>query len=136
MSKRKHSVLTFQRDWSNFWPCIQPVRGHPDKVQCTVCNATFGIAHQGKRDVERHLEGSEHKRLAQQVNSCHSLTSFFPDRLSQEKVINAEVLFTGFILEHNLPFEAAAHAGPLFRAMFPDSEIAKSMDVQQQKQPL
>ena len=125
MSKRKHSVSTFQRDWSNFWPCIQPVRGHPDKVQCTVCNSSFGIAHQGKRDVERHLEGSEHKRLAQQVHSCRSLTSFFPDRLSQEKVINAEVLFTGFILEHNLPFEAAAHAGPLFRAMFPDSEIAK-----------
>ena len=100
------------------------MRVHPDKVQCTICNATFGIAHLGKCDVEHHLEGSEHKRLAQQVNSCRSLT-FFPDQLSQEKVTNAEVLFTGFILEHNLPFEAAAYAGPLFRAMFPDSEIAK-----------
>ena len=39
--------------------------------------------------------------------------------------INAEVLFTGYILEHNLPFEAASHAGPLFRKMFPDSDIAK-----------
>ena len=43
----------------------------------------------------------------------------------QESIINAEVLFTGYILEHNLPFEAAAHAGPLFHKMFPDSTIAK-----------
>ena len=113
MAKRKHSVSTFQRDWSNLWPCIQPVRGHPDKVQCTVCNTTFGIAHQGRRDVVRHMEGSEHKRLAQVVNSCQSLTSFFTDRSSQDKVTNAEVLFIGYILEHNLRFEAATHAGPL-----------------------
>ena len=48
-----------------------------------------------------------------------------PDSNSQRKIINAEVLFTAFILEHNLPFEVAAHAGNLFRSMFPDSEIAK-----------
>jgi len=29
------------------------------------------------------------------------------------------------IFEHNLPFESAAHAGPLFSRLFPDSEIAK-----------
>ena len=68
------------------------------------------------------MEGTEHKRLARIVNSCQSLTSSLPDRSSQEKVTNAEVLFTSYILEHNLPFEAAAHAGPLFRRMFPDSE--------------
>ena len=75
IAKRKHFVSTFERDWSNFWPCIQPVRGHPDKVLCTVCNATFGIAHQGRRDVERRMGATEHKRLARIVNSCQSLSS-------------------------------------------------------------
>ena len=42
-----------------------------------------------------------------------------------DKVINAELLFTEFLLEHNLPFEAASHAGQLFHVMFPDSEIVK-----------
>ena len=46
---------------------------------------SFGIAHQGKRDVECHLEGKEHKCVAQVVNSWLSLTSFYPDRLSQER---------------------------------------------------
>ena len=40
------------------------------------------------------------------------------------KVIGAEVKFTAFLLEHNLPIAAADHAGPLFRSMFPDSRIA------------
>ena len=52
----------------------------------------------GKSDVQRHLEGSDHKRLAVVVSSCQTISSFVPDSTSQRKVINAEVLFTAFIL--------------------------------------
>lgn len=38
--------------------------------------------------------------------------------------INAELLFTNFISEHNLPISCSDHAGPLFQKMFPDSKIA------------
>ena len=41
------------------------------------------------------------------------------------KVIGAEVKFTSFVLEHNLPIAVVDHAGPLFRSMFPDSKIAQ-----------
>ena len=92
---------------------LEPVSGHPDKVQCTLRNSTFGMAYQGKHDIKRNLESRTHKRLAQVVNSCHSLTSLLPNSSSQKKVTNAEVLFTGFILEQNFPFEAATHAGPV-----------------------
>jgi hypothetical protein len=40
-------------------------------------------------------------------------------------VTNAEVLFTNFLIEHNVPIAVSDHAGSLFRKMFPDSEIAK-----------
>jgi hypothetical protein len=39
--------------------------------------------------------------------------------------IHAEILFTNFLIEHNVPIAVSDHAGPLFRKMFPDSEIAK-----------
>uniref|UniRef100_H3B5F2 Uncharacterized protein n=1 Tax=Latimeria chalumnae TaxID=7897 RepID=H3B5F2_LATCH len=104
---------------------IHPLKNDPDKALCMVCNSTFGATHQGKRNVERHLSGSEHKRLTQMFKERKPLTSVFAADTLQNKVMNAEVLFTGFILEHNLPFEAAAHAAPLFREMFPDSAIAK-----------
>jgi len=39
-------------------------------------------------------------------------------------VIRAEVLFTQFIVEKNIPVAAADHSSKLFQAMFPDSKIA------------
>ena len=41
-------------------------------------------------------------------------------------VVNAEALFTCFLLEHNLPVAVADHAGHLFRKMFPDTIITKN----------
>ena len=40
-------------------------------------------------------------------------------------VIRAETLFTSFVVEHNLPLSITDHAGPLFKKMFPDSDISK-----------
>ncbi|GBM86704.1 hypothetical protein AVEN_222227-1 [Araneus ventricosus] len=40
-------------------------------------------------------------------------------------VIQAESLFTAFIVEHNLQIARADHAGPLFLKIFPDSVTAK-----------
>ena len=40
------------------------------------------------------------------------------------KVISAELKLTSFLLEHNTPIAAADHAGPPYRAMFPDSNVA------------
>ena len=75
--------------------------------------------------MERHISGVEHTKAAKVIKSTKSLKSLVGSDTMQESIIIAEVLFTGYILEHNLPFEAAAHAGPLFCKMFPDSTIAK-----------
>ena len=85
--RRKHSISTFQKEWSTSWSCIQPVKEHMDKALCTVCKSTFGIAHQGKRDVQHHVEGYEHKWLAQIVNSCQSVSSFSPNSSSHGKIV-------------------------------------------------
>lgn len=57
--KRKHSITSFQKEWSKTWPCSQPVRRHPERALCTMCSS---IAHQGKKDVQRHVQGTEHQR--------------------------------------------------------------------------
>lgn len=43
---------------------------------------------------------------------------------SDSAVMNAETLFTEFIIEHNLPISVADHASKLFPKMFPDSKIS------------
>ena len=63
--------------------------------------------------------------MSKSADGYKPVSSYFKQPKTLDKVTNAEVLFTGFLLEHNLPFEAASCAGHLFRVMFPDSEIAK-----------
>ena len=54
-----------------------------------------------------------------------SLFKYFPKAGNDEEdVTKAELSFTGFLLEHNLPIAPTDHAGPLFKKMFPDSKIA------------
>ena len=41
----------------------------------------------------------------------------------EKQAIRAEVLFSGFLVEHNLPLATADHISKLFKYMFPDSKI-------------
>ena len=57
-------------------------------------------------------------------SSTRSIQSFFrPQVLSS--VIKAEALWTTFVVEHNLAFNASDHATKLFLQMFPNSKVAK-----------
>ena len=47
--------------------------------------------------------------------------------------MKAELLFFGFICEHNLRIVTADHVGKLFRGMFLDSKIAKKYSCSQTK---
>ena len=53
------------------------------------------------------------------------MTDFFTSESSADQVINAELLATDFLVEHNLPMAVADSLGPLFKKAFPDSKIAK-----------
>lgn len=81
--------------------------------------------HQGYLDVKRHINSENHQRLLKENMNNHLITNtFLIDK--NYKSVSAEVKFTAFIAEHNLPIEVSSHASELFRTMFPDSEIAKS----------
>ena len=40
-----------------------------------------------------------------------------------QKVVKADLLLSGFLIEHNLPLITADHNAKLFRNMFPDSKM-------------
>ena len=44
----------------------------------------------------------------------------------KEKTIQAEVLHTNFMVQHNLSFFTAKHLFLLYSKMFPDSKIARN----------
>jgi len=89
---------------------------------CTVCSVDISIEHGGQNDVRRHIKTGRLKQRA--ASNSISIGSYF-SKEDDNSVINAELLFTSFVVEHNLPLSVADHAGPLFRKMFPGSAIAQ-----------
>ena len=59
-------------------------------------------------------------------NDKNKLTDFGASSVTSnlnQKVVKAKLLFSGFLVEHELPLATANHAAKLFRNMFPDSKI-------------
>ncbi|KAE8297834.1 hypothetical protein D5F01_LYC02305 [Larimichthys crocea] len=121
--KKNKKPQRFLDSYRERWPCLNTSR-LPNHAFCTVCKVDLDISHQGAADCRRHVEGTKHKKLESTLASIPKInTKFFGEQ--DLKTIRAETLFTNFIVEHNLPLSVADHAGPLFRKMFPDSQIAQ-----------
>ena len=101
-----------------------------------LCNTDFSIGHGGENDVKRHTELKKHADSVKASASSKKKTNFLSSGNSSVidgKVMKAELLFFGFICEHNLPIATADHVEKLFKAMFPDSKIAKKYSCSQTK---
>lgn len=93
-----------------------------------MCKKDVSCAHQGEGDLKRHCGGKEHLSRVKAKSNIIPLTSTFVQKDSEADVMarKAELRFTGFLAEHNLPLAAADHLGALIRCSFPDSKIAQS----------
>uniref|UniRef100_A0A8C1QXY7 DUF4371 domain-containing protein n=1 Tax=Cyprinus carpio TaxID=7962 RepID=A0A8C1QXY7_CYPCA len=121
--KKVRKTQRFLDRYRERWPCLQMSR-LPHHAFCTVCKTDVDISHQGATDCRRHVEGTKHKKLESAIASVPKITTkFFGDQ--DLRTIRAETLFSNFIAEHNVPVSIADHAGPLFKKMFPDSQIAQ-----------
>ena len=76
-----------------------------------------------------------HRKKVKDMQGTSRMQSFFPTTSSlssssmnplEAKVRRAEVKVTAAIAKHNIPLAFADHLSPLFKEIFPDSEIAKA----------
>ena len=64
-----------------------------------------------------------------EVKNTHKVHSFFTSTASVEvndSVIRTEVMYTNFIVQHNLSFLTADHLAPMYSKVFPDSKIIQN----------
>ena len=83
-------------------------------------------------EVKRHIQTKRHK---EGVNALSNIQSTLPSLLRelesnsictlQNQITTAELYFTTFVAEHNLPFSIGDHFTKLCKKMFPDSNIAE-----------
>ena len=73
------------------------------------------------------MDTRKHKENAKGMSNQATITSTILEKRSslENKITAAEVHFTAFIAEHNLPFSASDHFTKLCKAIFPDSKIAE-----------
>ena len=74
-----------------------------------------------------HNSTPKHKQFFDSTQNQKKLTDWGVSTAtanSDKKVTKSELLFAGFLVEHNFPIATADHAGKLFCAMFLDSKIA------------
>ncbi len=114
----------YKKDYSIKFPVIIASKLSDSHAFCTACCLDFSVAHGGVNDCTKHMASSGHKQKAGVLSSTSKITTFMSTN-SELGTTKAEVMFTNFIVEHNLPIAVSDHAGPLFRKMFPDSDIAK-----------
>ena len=73
--------------------------------------------------------------MSKSADGCKPVFFYFKQSKTLDKVTNAEVLFTRFLLEQNLPFEAASHAGHFFFFLcFQIVKLRRNMGVLRPKQ--
>lgn len=97
---------------------------------CTICKADFSIAASGVYDIGVHMNGKKHMdRFANVKTPLPSITKFFAKSSDmcdlEHQALSAEMMFTEFLIEHNVALAAADHFTKLLPKMCPDSNIAK-----------
>ena len=105
--KKPKKAARFLSTWK-LPPGIIASKKGPKFAFCKYCSADFGIGHGGFNDITRHVKTKSHENKGRVVAGNRSLLSSAGatnDSLST-KVLTAEIAFTNFIAQHNLPFLA------------------------------
>lgn len=117
---------SYNPEWAKTYP-VRAVANNKKMFHCIPCNKNIHCSHMGVRDIVLHCGRDVHKANVEKMKNQASLNSFVrkPSESSLEKkTLKAEVMVTNFLVQHNLPIATADHLGPLFKAIFPDSQIA------------
>ena len=127
--KARPHAQKWKPEYSQAYPCFKSVKANTCEAFCIICQHVLNISHGGICDLKKHVGTAKHVKLANSQPGCNGQTSMdslgFITRDNDVDVINAEVLFTKFIVENNLPIAISDNCGRLFKRMFPDSKIAR-----------
>ena len=93
---------------------------------CEFCHSDFSVGHGGENNVNKYIATPKHREYYDATKGQKKLTNWtssLPKHL-EKQAIRAEVLLSGFLVEHNLPFATADHMSNLIKSTFLDSQIA------------
>lgn len=78
-----------------------------------MCACDVSVSHGGKTDIKVHIASQKHQNYVCAAEGQGNIGRLF-QKSYEDSAIRAGCLFTGFLVEHNLPLSVSDHAGPLF----------------------
>ena len=126
--KRKQYAGVYQADWGRmFEGKITPSKLGEHYAWCVPCSRDIKVSASGVYDVRVHLKSKLHVRMVDSSRQQKPITTFFKRAGidTPDSVITAEVIFSYFVAEHNLPAVIADYFTDLAPRLYPDSEVAK-----------
>ena len=121
--KRKFYKSKFNQIWCQEYP-VRSVPGDPFKFYCIPCCKKLSCDHQGLKDVTDHCKKDTHKSNVESTKTQTSMDGFLNNTKLDDRVINAECMFTNFLVQHNIALATADHLSSLLNEALPDSKIA------------
>ena len=112
-SKKRKRLTVYDSSWEEDFP-IGPASQKKHAFYCHPCQKVISCEHMGRGDVARHGDSKEdtvHNKNVKSVNKSARISQFLVSTAptKDQATINAEVLHTNFIVQHNLPFAIADH---------------------------
>ena len=121
----------YKMEYSHKWPVLQKSKFSGSHVYWQMCRADINIRLSGLYDCQKHVESAWHVQAA--GKACSKIDTFF-SKDTEFVTINAETLFTSFLIEHNIPMSVSDHTGPLLKECFQIPKLPLNMPVAEQRQ--
>ena len=104
-------------------------------AHCNICNCDINLNAMGKTAISTHIDNQKHKKCVIMINSSQSMNNFFTSRsaptITDYKAVAAEGTWAFLSIpvhstvKHQQSFLINDCTSRLFKAIFPDSNIAK-----------
>ena len=136
--KKKKYFVKFNDAWCSKYKFIRKSRKGEHFALCTIFGSDFSIGRGGQNDISKHNATETHKKYVEAETKQRKLIDFTASSATanlDQKVSKVEILFSGFLVEHNLPLATPDHTSKLFESMFPDSKIANKYSCGSTKTP-
>ena len=118
----------FQDNWKKYKDVITNSKLGESYFYCKICAKDVSCSHGGASDLVLHCNAVTHQKREKERRKQPQIENFGCKKNSSTDILTrkAEIKFTGFLAEHNLPIAAANYLSSLVKECFPDSKIDQS----------
>ncbi|XP_076812013.1 zinc finger protein 862-like [Clavelina lepadiformis] len=129
MSERKNVFRDDYQDYEREFKGIKRSLKGECFAHCNICNCDINLEAIGKTAISTHTDTEKHKKCVIMINSSQSMNNFFTSRsaptTTDYKAAAAEGTWAFHTVKHQQSFLTNDCTSRLFKAIFPDSNIAK-----------